>query len=308
MARKSLSYQYASWIDMAAMALFAIVGALFVYMIIRYFQWKSVEGFQDTEVEVDEPDKIATITMMKNPKNVETWLNKNREAGIGHFYIRLEDSPDVLSYLTDQDDVTVNVGKSRGINEYEDIQHRQVKMVDECLVKAQTDGSNAKWLIHIDADELIDGDLDEIRQQPSNVHTFWMQNEEAKFNKIPEKKDNCFAATKFYDCAKHPDKCVSYGNGKSGARVCEYTSANGPHRCKSSGVNAKEVKLERVKVKHFESCDFDSYKQKFQHLSKQDKSTDNIPFSYYKESIDAVKGGDDEKLAGVFTKYRVETD
>jgi hypothetical protein len=290
---------------MAAFALFAIVCAMFVYIIIHYFQWKSTEGFQ--EVEVEESDKIATVTMMKNPKNVETWLNKNRASGIGHFYIRLEDSPDVLSYLNDQDDVTVNVGKSTGINEYEDIQHRQVKMVDECLEKAQTDGSNAKWLIHIDADELIDGDLDEIRQQPSNVHTFWMQNEEAKFNKIPGKEDNCFAATKFYDCAEHPDKCVSYGNGKSGARVCEYTSAHGPHRCKSSGANAKEVKLERVKVKHFESCDFDSYKQKFRHLSKQDKSTDNIPFSYYKDSIDAVKGGDDDQLAEVFTKYRVET-
>ena len=161
MGRKSLSYQYASWIDMAAFALFAIVCAMFVYIIINYFQWKSTEGFQE-----EEPDKIAAVTMMKNPKNVETWLKKNRASGIGHFYIRLEDSPDVLSYLNDQSDVTVHVGKSKGINEYEDIQHRQVKMVDECLEKAQTDGSNAKWLIHIDADELIDGDLDEIRQQP----------------------------------------------------------------------------------------------------------------------------------------------
>ena len=307
MIGKSLSYKYAIWIDIAAFLFMVLLGSVFVYVVINYFKWKSQEGFQEDESE--NHVKIGAVTMMKDPKNLETWLQKNRGAGIAHFYIRLEDSPDALSLLQDQDDVTVMVGKSSGVNEYQDIQTRQSKMVNECLEKAQTDGNHIKWLIHMDADELIDGDLDEIRKQPDNIHTFWMQNEEAKFDKIPRKNDNCFRASKFYDCAERPDKCVSYGNGKGGARVCPDTSANGPHRCKSKNPDAKEIKLEQVKIKHFESCDFDTYKKKFMHLSKQDKKThDSIPFAYYKESIAAATIDDDAELESVYAKHRVESD
>jgi hypothetical protein len=305
MVRKSVSYKYTTLIDLAAFIFFTLIGSTFVYVLIHYFQWKSQEAFQQNE----DVDKIGTVTMMKDPKDVETWLHKNRETGIAHFYIRLEDSPNVLPFLQKQDDVTVFEGESSGVNEYKDIQTRQVKMVDDCLEKAQTDGNQIKWLIHMDSDELIDGDLDEIRRQPENVHTFWMQNEEAKFDKIPRKQDNCFVASKFYDCAKRPDKCVSYGNGKGGARVCPDTSSNGPHRCKSKKSGAKEVKLETVKIKHFESCDFDSYKKKFTHLSKQDQTTnDSIPFAYYKESITAAlsNNGDDAQLEQVYMKHRIE--
>ena len=88
-------------------------------------------------------------------------------------------------------------------------------MVNDFLTQAQTDGYNMDWLIHIDSDELLDGDLDEIRQQPQHVHTFWMQNEEAKFNKIPEKNDNLFdCASVFYDCAKNPEKWILFANTK----------------------------------------------------------------------------------------------
>jgi len=237
MTRKSLSYKYASFIDLAALLFFTLIGSLFVYIIIHYFQWKSQEGFLENKNDYkndnkEESVKIGAVTMMKDPKNLETWLQMNRKAGISHFYIRLEESPDVLPFLQEQEDVTIVKGKSSGVNEYNEIQTRQDLMVNDFLEQAQTDGNQIQWIIHMDADELIEGDLDEIRQQPENVHTFWMQNEEAKFDKIPRKQDNCFVASKFYDCAERPDKCVSYGNGKSGARVCKETSANGPHRCK----------------------------------------------------------------------------
>jgi hypothetical protein len=308
---KSLSKKYQFFIDLASFSLLLIMMSLIVAMIIKYFYWKSEtlglrENFQEGMEE--KPDsKIAVAAMVKDPKNMETWLQKNREAGIDHFYIRLEDTPDLLDFLQDQKDVSLQVGKSSGTNEYQDIQTRQDKMVNHFLKESQSDGHGVQWIVHMDADELIEGDLDEIRQQPSHVHTFWMQNEEAKYDKIPQKQDNCFRASKFYDCALYPDKCVSYGNGKGGARVCPQTSSNGPHRCRSNDANAKEVKLEKVKVKHFESCDFDSYKKKFHHLKNQDEKTRKaIPFDYYKESIDAASKNDDEQLKHVFTKYRVE--
>lgn len=64
------------------------------------------------------------------------------------------------------------------------------------------------------------------------------------------------------------------------------------------------VKLDDLEVEHYESCDFDIYKQKFKNLSVQDKNND-IPFSYYNESIDAAKENDDDKLREIYSKYRV---
>ena len=131
MARKSLSYKYVSYIDLAAILFLALIGSVFVYIIIHYFQWKSHEGFLESDNKnKEESVKIGAVTMMKDPKNLETWLRTNREAGISHFYIRLEDSPDVLPFLQEQEDVTVVEGKSSGVNEYNEKQTRQDLMVN----------------------------------------------------------------------------------------------------------------------------------------------------------------------------------
>ena len=64
------------------------------------------------------------------------------------------------------------------------------------------------------------------------------------------------------------------------------------------------IKLKDLEVEHYESCDFDIYKDKFKGLSVQDKNN-NIPFSYYNESIEAAKENDDNKLREIYSKYRV---
>lgn len=308
MVKQPYFLKFFNSMNLAAFCLLVILICIFVYVVVDYFHYKSKEYTQEGfEYANNDEVKIGIISMIKNPKNIETWLKKNRENGVSHFYIRLEDSPEVMDFLQDQQDVTLQIGNGSGNNEYNEIQTRQEKMVNHFLEESQKDDNHLEWLIHMDSDELLDGDLDEIRQLPSNVHTFWMQNEEAKFDKVPGKEDNCFHASKFYDCAKDPGKCVSYGNGKSGARVCKETRSNGPHRCKSLSPSAKEVKLEKVKIKHFESCDFDSYKKKYMNLSKQDDATrKDIPFPYYKDSIDAALSGNDENLKKIYTKYRVE--
>ena len=66
----------------------------------------------------------------------------------------------------------------------------------------------------------------------------------------------------------------------------------------------ESVKLDDLEVEHYESCDFNIYKQKFKNLSVQDKET-KIPFSYYNESIKAAKDDDDDKLQEIYKKYRV---
>ena len=300
---KSKSILYFSGIEVASLLLFVVLCSFFIYIVISYFKFKSQEGMA-----VNSPKKeVGVVCMMKKPKNLETWLNKHRELGIHHFYIRIEDTPELLNYLQVQDDVTFMDGKGNEYNSYNVQQKRQDNMVDHYLKIAQNDGNNIQWLVHIDCDEILEGDLEEIKNLPDDVHTFWFENKEAKFSKVPEQKDNCFNASKFYKCSEHPDKCVSYGNGKSGAKVCKQTRGNGPHRCKSIDPKGKEIKLENIYVKHYESCDLETYKRKFKRMANQDNNTSNdIPFSYYKDSIDAINQKDDTLLKNVFEKYRVE--
>jgi hypothetical protein len=241
--------------------------------------------------------------MIKNPKNIETWLKRHRDLGICHFYIRLEETPELEDYLRSQKDVTLYVGKSKNINEYEEIQTRQNTFVNKALREAENDSYGVKWLIHIDCDEILKGDLNSIENLPENTRTFWFKNEEAKFNKVPTKEDNCFNASKMEDCSKQPNKCVSYGNGKSGGRVASDVFSNGPHRMKSTLKGSTTIKLDSIKVEHYESCDFNIYKKKFQHLANQNRES-KIPFSYYNESIKAANSMDEQKLYDLYKKYR----
>jgi hypothetical protein len=245
---------------------------------------------------------LGIISMIKDPKNICTWLQHHRDLGIRKFYIRLEDTQGLVSYLDSQSDVHIKIGKSSGVNEYEEIQTRQNNWVNEALKLGRDDG--IKWLVHIDADELLSGEISEILNLPPTTRTFWMQNKEAKFAKVPGKKDNCFVASKVVDCGERNNSCVAYQNGKSGGRTERDVKAHGPHRMISS-TGTPDVKLKKVFVLHYESCDFDIFKNKFKGLSVQNKKVP-IPFPYYNDSIAAAKKNDEKKLYSIYKKYRVE--
>ena len=52
---------------------------------------KKQEEFQDQP----KPQTAGIVSMIKKPKNIETWLEKNRAFGIKKFYIRLEETPEL---------------------------------------------------------------------------------------------------------------------------------------------------------------------------------------------------------------------
>ena len=64
-----------------------------------------------------------------------------------------------------------------------------------------------------------------------------------------------------------------------------------------------------MRVLHYESCDYDLYKEKYIRLSKQDTKQD-IPFPYYNESINAAKimaeDGNENMMKCIFKKYRTK--
>jgi hypothetical protein len=259
---------------------------------------KRKEAFEDQKQQT-----VGAVSMIKKPKNIETWLEKNRAFGITKFYIRLEETPELHEYLRSQSDVYFTDEVSKGVDEYNDIQVRQINWINTALGLARNDG--VTWLIHIDSDELLDGDIKSIFQLPETIDTFWIQNVEALYKGIPKEEDNCFEAASFVDCASPGAACVSYVNGKAGGRTKEGISAHGPHRFKSNRPNS-EQKIETIKLQHYESCDFKSYKEKYTRLAQSAKM-ETIPFPYYKDSIKAANKGDEAALECVYKKYRTET-
>lgn len=243
--------------------------------------------------------KVGIASMMRKPKNIEIWLDHHRSMGISRFYIRLEDTPELVDFLKNQPDVVLTEGTSDGSDEYHRSFTRQNNHVDNSLKISDMD-----WLIHIDSDELLRGDLNEISNLPTTVRTIYMKNKEAVYAKIPNDGDICFQAKRFRNCLEENSGCVSYVNGKGGGRVDNDVSCNGVHRFKSTFGEEQEREMSSLSVEHYESCDFGQYKSKFKHLA-QNTQTD-APFPYYKESIEAARSNDDEKLRAVFEKYRVE--
>ena len=256
---------------------------------------------------------IGIVSTMESPKNIKTWLHIHKQFGIRHFYIRLENTPELFDYLDNRSDVTVKRGKDHmGIDEYFDLQRRQREWVEEALFMAKNDCHGVKWLIHMDSDELLDGTLQAIEKLEPHIRTFWMENYEAKYKKVKGRDDPCFTASKFVRC-QHPGKgesCVSYGNGKGGGRVAEDIHPWGPHRFttwdkKYKAANNFEAKVIDLRIHHFESCDFEMFKEKFKRLATE-KNEKKIPFPYYKDSIEAAKKGDFKGLYDIYKKYKVD--
>lgn len=276
----------------------AVILALIVVVIL----WPQTSP--DPETSGRKGQGVAIVSMMKDPKNMDVWLDRHRKIGIQHFFIRLEDSPEAASHLQSQSDVTVQIGLSTGINEYDNKQVRQDTWVNEALKLCAKSHPSLGWMIHIDSDEIAVGDLTQLQQLSDRVRTVWFQNVEARFRDIPNVEESCFEAARFVNCAEEPGECAAYGNGKSAGRIASDVSAHGPHRFKSSRSGDTEQKVDTILVEHYESCDFDMYKKKFKGLAVQDKKM-NIPFSYYNESIEAAKSGSDADLEAVYRKYRV---
>lgn len=241
--------------------------------------------------------KLIIVSMMKNPKNIDYWLDYHRKKGVTHFYIRLEDTPELEDYLSKQSDVYLTVGSSKDAStfsvEYDPQFARQRDLAKNAIGYALQ--NDIKWIAHIDSDELIECDgkfiqstLErEIKDNP-NTHNIIMDNYEAKYDKINNNSDSCFRYKKLINCRTEKG-CVSYVNGKSIARVSDKLQELGPHRFKIPNTDAKdyEITSKKLRVLHFESCDFDSYVKKFINLSKH--KTKDYPFEFYNKSIELAK-------------------
>lgn len=244
------------------------------------------------------PVRIAIAGLMRRPVDLALWLKHHRELGVQRFYIRLEDSPGAEEQLRKEADVWFETGKSdpKG-NNYETLMHRQLEFVNRMLGKAREEG--IEWLFHLDADELLEGTLQETLQKlPEKVKCITIENVEAVYR---GDEDSCFSSREFLRCSKGAP-CRSYINSKPAARPLVDVQLAGPHnfsyRGKIRGEEILAISFEDVRILHFDSCSFGAWMEKFAHLAKNAEKN-KIPFPYYRDSIDAA-----QKAAEVYMKYR----
>ena len=300
-----------------------IIGTIIVTIIIVcivIFTSNAREGFK-------QPAKsIAIVTMMRDPIDLDEWINYHLLKGISRFYIRIEttgnsSSDDItIKLLTSYPQVTLHVGSPDDISTINDADLpgqsqmlRQRSWVADAIRRALADG--IEWIVHIDSDELLEcnGTVGEAidLDATDETHTMVINNFEAVYAKN-KKEGQCFTFESLNECAL--GKCVSYANGKSIGRVTPYLREAGVHRFRYVGTGEdKHTNMRALYLIHFESCDFGKYVDKFMKLSKSERLA--FPFPYYNDSIavangDACRANGESKICrsaftAVYKKYRM---
>ena len=302
-------------------ATFAAAGILLAAWVYALFFYTVIEAYAPAASSSDK--KVAIVAMMRDPIDVDEWLNYHLSKGVSAFYIRLEvattdpTTDPIARLLLTYPQVTLDVGHSEHSEQVtvesegnsEGPGHaqmvRQRAHVTLSIERARKDGVD--WLVHIDSDELLeckgrvaDAIETDVADAGVDTQTLVIKNVEAVYDRsaientyaVAAKPNpitkGCFSYKDVHSC--EAGKCVSYANGKSIGRVSPFLREAGVHRfrydtTKTNATNAtnNEIVMKSLRLVHFESCDFSQYVEKFMKLSRSEKL--DFPFPYYNESI-----------------------
>jgi hypothetical protein len=234
--------------------------------------------------------KIAIASMIMKPVDLSLWLNHHRLIGVSLFFIRLEDTPELIDFLEKQQDVILDIGSSDiNGNNYLTQNYRQDTLVNNSIKKCIE--LNYDWIFHIDSDELLDGNFLFLKKLSKKIKCLKLINAEAIYT---ENEKTCFSSSKFLKCI-NGSSCRSYSNGKAGGRVEYGVTSYGPHTFAYNGNYNNEftydVPFDDLHILHFDSCSFEKWVNKFKNYSIN--NTSNIPFIYYNESMQIVNNAFD---------------
>ena len=233
----------------------------------------------------DNLQKIAIVSMIMKPVDLSIWLNHHRSVGVSLFFIRLEETPELIDYLKKQEDVILEMGESdKNGNNYLTQNHRQDTLVNNSINKCIE--LKYDWIFHLDSDELLDGNFLFLKNLSNNIKCLKLTNAEAIYS---ENEPTCFSSSKFLKCISG-STCRSYSNGKAGGRPENGLSSFGPHTFTFNGIydnnNTYNVPFENLHILHFDSCSFEKWVNKFKNYSIN--NTSDIPFTYYNESMNII--------------------
>lgn len=304
----------------ALIAGLAVVAAAVALLVLEFRASSGLlsEGFQ--EVGGEKKPTLGVVSMMRDPKDVRRWVEHHLSRGVSRFYVRLE-TPDgnadaAARELSSFPQVTLRLGRptdAPSVSDADDVPGqaqmlRQRGWVAEAIKLAQRDG--IEFIAHIDSDELLECSSDDkncdlpaalaaevAAAGGADTKTLVLPNYEALYG--PERLATALAAAAtasacfdrpagFRECAQ--GHCASYANGKAIGRVSEHLRESGVHRFRYAGPgrDAAVDPASKLRVLHFESCDFAQYVDKFRKLAGTESL--EFPFPYYNESIAVARG------------------
>lgn len=223
---------------------------------------------------------VGIATMTRCPDNLFEWIQYHFDLGISKIYLRLEGPRliETLKHLRAFPDVIVLESE---LYPEGDQMVRQIFLVHNAIEHARQ--HSIDFLLHIDDDELlhVKPSLQEVIRSMNYDNDYdylHIDNVEAVYPVVRDNTTSCFQITnRFRDCTR--SDCRSYGNGKSMARITRTTEPDGVHYFKG---RKRHIPSDMARILHFESCDFEGWKQKFSMLPPS-------KFVFYRQSHDAVK-------------------
>jgi hypothetical protein len=242
---------------------------------------------------------VAICSMVKKPFNFDTWIEYHLSLGVNYIFLRVEDTPE-LKELTDRySNIYANFIENK--DDTFSQMDRQAKFIES--VKDQMINLNINWVIHIDSDELFCvNDLDIFDEIDEKVNVLHFSNYEAIYQS--DDLSNPFLQTNKFKVMNK----ISYGNGKSAARVNKNLEPINAHYFKGEEI---EISPKKAVILHFESPTFELWYEKFKNkkwvgsVNLSNDSLDKIPFEFYKESIEVIKSGDKEKAREYYNQMKV---
>ena len=237
--------------------------------------------------------------MVRKPFNFDWWLDYHFSLGVDYIFLRVEDTPDLKNIVDKYSNVfTIFDNDSNKRNNYWTQMNRQKMFINS--IKNELIEKKVDWLFHIDSDELICcNNLKSLLESvPNKYDTIHFDNYEAVYDN--DDLENPFIQTNRF---RFGNSRISYRNGKSAARVNQNLRPKGPHKFYGNRLEMPPIKLV---ILHYESATFDSWWEKFNNDNDNDiEKLTEIPFGYYKESIDIVTKRDKETARIFYNKMKV---
>jgi hypothetical protein len=241
---------------------------------------------------------VAICSMVRKPFNFDTWIKYHLSIGFDYIFLKVEDTPELVEIIQKYPNVVSEFSNLQdNFNNYWTLIDRQIIFIESLRDKLIS--LNVDWIFHIDTDELICcNDVKSVLDNVSNEYqTVIIKNYEAVYS--DDSLSNPFYQTNLFKNTGY----VSYCNGKSASRVNQSMIPKGSHRF---GGKKCELSTKEVVVLHFESATFDIWYEKFSNESNGDeKKLSEIPFDFYKESINLIKIGSKEEAREFYNKMKV---
>lgn len=255
--------------------------------------------------------RLGMVCMTRHPLAIESWLEHHRKAvGVVHFFMCVEDSPEVEALLRTKYADCVSITSNRNSDAtpaYFSQMDRQATHVNASIKVARERGLT--HLVHIDDDELLFCPSGSVAfraclaDECQGYSSISMRNIEAVYD-----TSDChdpFATAEWF-CIR-PTSFTAYTNGKSVGALSDTTlQMQGPHAF--TGVS-KGMPSHIAVVAHYESACYDRWNDKFRSYAKDTPeacAAGRIPFPFYCESIAAASTASDAGKREVWTRWKTK--